>query len=496
MEDYTAYGEGPPSREIVPLTESMTEGSVTMESMESSYIQTSTATLQAAKFPVNTCWGKFVTGLKTIYSWVSSLVGLLLLLVVYTVIGAFIFRAIEAPHEKLEKKNIIVERKEMIEVLVNITKAAHGLNDSEMTKDVAERLTNYELTIYDAYKNGITTISTEHKWNIWTALFYCGTIYTTIGYGHISPATDLGRVLTIIYAVIGIPLALIALADIGRKFTVGLKFVYAFVRQVYYWKCCNRVRTRHRLDITDAAAGTKVANGTEVRPGVKVYFGYEISTEFNIPIFVVAFIILLYLFLGAGMYTLWEDWTYLEAIYFVFISISTIGFGDVIPAHPKFFLLSSVYVFIGLSLISMSINVAIEFFNQQIGKAKVNLGKASGRAREKAVEKIHDVNRTLTKARDRMHDIGKKRSFEEHEKDSPERQLNNGYKIRHKDITKGGNHKGSPRADNHKNNQRGDSFEEHEKYSPERQLNNGHKIRHKDIPKGDNHIGSPGADDH
>ena len=62
------------------------------------------------------------------------------------------------------------------------------------------------------------------------------------------------------------------------------------------------------------------------------------------------------------MYTCWEDWGYLDSFYFVFISISTIGFGDFTPAHTKYFIVTSVYVFIGLSLVSMCINVLIELY--------------------------------------------------------------------------------------------------------------------------------------
>jgi hypothetical protein len=42
-------------------------------------------------------------------------------------------------------------------------------------------------------------------------------------------------------------------------------------------------------------------------------------------------ILLVYIFVGAIIYWTWEDWGFFESFYFVFISMSTIGFGDFVP---------------------------------------------------------------------------------------------------------------------------------------------------------------------
>lgn len=55
--------------------------------------------------------------------------------------------------------------------------------------------------------------------------FLLGTIFTTIGYGDIACYTVWGRILTVIYAIIGIPLMLITLNELG-------KFLYKTINEI------------------------------------------------------------------------------------------------------------------------------------------------------------------------------------------------------------------------------------------------------------------------
>ena len=217
-----------------------------------------------------------------------------------------------------------------------------------------------------------------------------------------------------LYAALGIPLALLVLAELGKRFTVALKYLWAFVRRYYYTGYCKKLSRPFTKPHEDGAEHSdkhresKSDSGSN-RGSTRLVYGYAVNEKFNLPITVAVAILVIYILLGAFMYSLWEEWNYLEAFYFVFISISTIGFGDVIPAHPKFFILSSIYIFIGLSLVSMCINVAIEFFTatadmakEKMGKATKSIGKKVTAAKDKVHQVSHDIKSNLKDEADKI----------------------------------------------------------------------------------------------
>ena len=51
-----------------------------------------------------------------------------------------------------------------------------------------------------------------------------------LGYGNIAPKTDTGKIVTILYAIIGIPLLLLCLSNIGDAMAHSFRFIY--------WKVC------------------------------------------------------------------------------------------------------------------------------------------------------------------------------------------------------------------------------------------------------------------
>ncbi|KAJ8928749.1 hypothetical protein NQ314_018601 [Rhamnusium bicolor] len=232
-----------------------------------------------------------------------------------------------------------------------------------------------------------------------------------LGYGHLCPSTTTGRALTIVYAIIGIPLFLIALTDFGKLFTRCIKFLWSFVRRLYYTGSCRNIRkTAHVQEIFKGAqmmyeiatfrrpsmfidpenpdtpippqfpnsVGSVEASGDTDTPTTPALSNFEINDEFNLPISVALFILISYIFIGALIYCAWEGWNFFTSFYFVFISMSTIGFGDYVPKHPICMIVSIVYLVFGLALMSMCINVVQEKLTDTFKQASAKLGATVG----------------------------------------------------------------------------------------------------------------------
>ncbi|CAB0037799.1 unnamed protein product [Trichogramma brassicae] len=380
---------------------------------------------------------------------------LCLILLAYTVVGAFLFISIEGNvkivqqdirKESARNREIYLQSQTRVASKRKFNKARQdemirkirdlwderGLSSDEDAEDewnsrVRGQILLYEERLYGMLKKlNFQTHPEDMNWVFWNGVIYCCTIYTTIGYGHISPSTSTGRALTIVYAIFGIPMFLIVLADFGKLFTRGIKFLWAFVRRLYYTGSCRKVRRtvhmqemmkgvqlvydwstsfrrpsqmtdeeivemeRHRQQQqqqqqqqqhphhTSLSVDGNTPQQTPESPSTPDMSAFEIDDEFNLPISVAITILVLYIIIGAVIFNIFEDWTFFESFYFVFISMSTIGFGDFVPQDPLYMMLSIVYLIFGLALTSMCINVVQVKLADQFKQASQKIGLAIG----------------------------------------------------------------------------------------------------------------------
>jgi len=127
------------------------------------------------------CIGKTQRIFKSIYKAASSLIGLILIFLSFSILGALLFLAIESSHEQHYKIIIRDERASIIEQLLNEPPPQTNSTIETWKKNVESMLLLYEETIRDAVNNDVSSDSTEEIWTIWSSLFFVFTVYTTIG---------------------------------------------------------------------------------------------------------------------------------------------------------------------------------------------------------------------------------------------------------------------------------------------------------------------------
>lgn len=138
-----------------------------------------------------------------------------------------------------------------------------------------------------------------------------------LGYGKITPSTVKGKIFVVVYGIIGIPFFLVALADMSQygfflqNIICQLKdafrrFISSGIKLFMSWICSRKKK------LADGDADDSMG---------------LCDTLFKALVVVGAF--LLYVAGGALVLPVWEDLNTLDSMYFAFVSLTTIGFGDI-----------------------------------------------------------------------------------------------------------------------------------------------------------------------
>uniref|UniRef100_A0A8C5VKW1 Potassium two pore domain channel subfamily K member 10 n=1 Tax=Microcebus murinus TaxID=30608 RepID=A0A8C5VKW1_MICMU len=220
-------------------------------------------------------------GLQTVMKW-KTVVAIFVVVVVYLVAGGLVFRALEQPFESSQKNTIALEKAEFLRDHVCVS------------PQELETLIQHAL---DADNAGVSPIGNSSNnsshWDLGSAFFFAGTVITTIGYGNIAPSTEGGKIFCILYAIFGIPLFGFLLAGIGDQLGTIFGKSIARVEKVFRKKQVSQTKIRVISTILFILAGCIVF--------------------VTIPAVIFKYI---------------EGWTALESIYFVVVTLTTVGFGD------------------------------------------------------------------------------------------------------------------------------------------------------------------------
>ncbi|CAJ0578901.1 unnamed protein product, partial [Mesorhabditis spiculigera] len=341
---------------------------------------------------------RVVNLVKRIIAFFFSHVGLCALVVGYSSLGAFIFRAVEGPHELRIQNQVAAERKKTIDIAWNATFRVNRLNEEQWKRIVHTQVNSFRATCYNAIRNGYDGKMFTPQWTLPGAFMYSLTIITTIGYGNTSAKTPFGKVLTIMYAIIGIPLMLLFLTNIGDVLAKIFRFLYAqSIRlkfKIILWhkkrkaakirranSLVSRLTRGHRVK-ADSSVDSLGHNGYIGGPDVEDLLTAQAQMEelevkeivqqqldkITVPLSLVCLTMLAYLMLGTMIFHFWEGWELIDSFYFCYISLTTIGFGDKFPGESlsdkedarNKLVITSIYLLFGMALLAMCFNLAQE----------------------------------------------------------------------------------------------------------------------------------------
>ncbi|CAG9808943.1 unnamed protein product [Chironomus riparius] len=310
-------------------------------------------------------------------AFMFSNVGITFLVVFYIIAGSLLFEKIEeVSHEQYQEQTNIDRTNAAMELWKISCCTQSTFDRASYEAAVEEKLILFQNQVTERQRKGVP----DGKWTFSSGFLYSLTVITTIGYGNKTPTTELGKITTIFYAIIGMPLFLLYLSNIGDILAKSFKWIYA--------KCClcrifpniarrRLAREKHKERLRQsigefpsdsgsiATSITSCENDSDIENKIQ-----EDPQAITVPITVCVAIMIGYIFLGAVLFKAWEDWNYLDGSYFCFISLSSIGFGDLVPGAALSadgyqsvdlaFIFCAVYLLLGMALIAMCFNLMQE----------------------------------------------------------------------------------------------------------------------------------------
>ncbi|XP_014097227.3 potassium channel subfamily K member 1 isoform X1 [Bactrocera oleae] len=205
---------------------------------------------------------------------------------VYLAIGSVCFQIAETPVEESLRSTVRQQRTEFL------------LKYPQISDEDLEEFLKAVITANDRGISPLRNATNEMNWSFGQAFFFSSTVITTIGYGHVTPLSQTGKIFCIIYAAIGIPLTLVLLSAMVERLLVPASWL---------------------LGTLNSKLG-------------------HLYQPFNIRLLylsiVATLVIILFFAIPTAVFAFIEPaWGALDSFYYCFISLTTIGLGDYIPGE-------------------------------------------------------------------------------------------------------------------------------------------------------------------
>ena len=150
------------------------------------------------------------------------------------------------------------------------------------------------------------------------------------------------------------------------------------------WKDRYNAGKQGQLDTADAGNPTVLDDDDDDED--------EDLDKVSVPLTVTLFLVGSYVFLGALLFGVWDQLDWMAGAYFSFITIATVGFGDIVPGTNQagtssgqlMLMGTAVYMILGMAILSMAFNLIQEeivekfkWLGEKIGLAKKTKKKPS-----------------------------------------------------------------------------------------------------------------------
>ncbi|KAM4625911.1 potassium channel subfamily K member 17-like [Polymixia lowei] len=244
----------------------------------------------------------------------------------YVLVGGAVFWKLEGDLGKEDITHIMAQKQQLLRTYSCLNQ--DGLNEVVQI-------------IQDASKAGLSLKGNDTSdgfWKFTSSAVFAATVVTTIGYGNMSPSTTYGQIFCVFFALFGIPLNMVVLNRVGKYMLVIERNICDFLQGKTTHRRCAR------------------------------FFVHLVSYLSGVALF---FVVPMHVFKEH------EGWTYAQAIYYCFITLSTIGFGDYVAdsnpnkVYPDWysFLMAS-WIFFGLAWLALVINHSIDILERLNGHLK------------------------------------------------------------------------------------------------------------------------------
>lgn len=144
-------------------------------------------------------------------------------------------------------------------------------NSSQRRKEINDAIANFHNEIEIDF-------NIDPIWTWSSAMYFSGTIFTTIGYGDIACETTWGRILTIIYAIFGIPLMLVTLSDLGKFLYVTINEGLDWISETYSFIFSKLRRKKSEHDICDLVEQGELVNNNVPKIGSDISHKCSLTT--------------------------------------------------------------------------------------------------------------------------------------------------------------------------------------------------------------------------